>query len=315
MKKKIILTLVTLVFMVLLLVSYVEFTYESHDFKVPLTGVKSGKNPELIERGRYLVMGPSHCWNCHAADGEKNVQTGTQIGLSGGLPFKIPFGTIYSPNITPDVETGIGSYSDEQLATAIRHNVKHDNTALIPFMSYNGMNDQDLAAVISYLRSIKPIRNQVPKNSLNLLGKIVKRFIIKPKETPRPKVVNIDTTAAYGEYLALSVSNCYSCHTNRDKNTGEFIGEKFGGGFEMKSAKAMFRTPNLTPDKQTGILTGWSSTDFINRFRSGAAYPETPMPWKSYGAMSDIELKALYNYFKQLKPAKNKVEVYTPVLK
>ncbi|RYG18164.1 MAG: cytochrome c, partial [Chitinophagaceae bacterium] len=294
-KKKIILTLIVLVFSILVLVSYIEFSYDTHQFDVPATGITASADPKIIERGKYLVMGPAHCWNCHALDGETNLQTGTKIGLSGGLPFKIPFGTIYSPNITPDKETGIGSYSDEDLAKVIRHNVKHDNTALIPFMRYNGMNDQDLSAVISYLRSIKPIRNKVPENSLNIVGKAVKRFIIKPEVTARPKTLSMDTTAKYGEYLALSIANCYSCHTNRNPNTGDFVGGDFAGGFEMKTANRSFKTPNLTPEKNTGVMSGWTEKDFIARFRMGAAYPNTPMPWKSYNSMSDIELRALYN--------------------
>jgi mono/diheme cytochrome c family protein len=314
MKKKKIIAFITCVLFALLVVSYVESSYNTHTFELPPTGIKSSRDIKVIERGRYLVMGPAHCWNCHAADGETNLQTGTRTGMSGGLAFKIPFGTIYSPNITPDAETGIGSYSDEQLASVIRHNLKHDNTALIPFMSFNGMNDPDVTAVISYLRSIKPIRNKVPANDLNFLGKIVKRFIIKPKQTLRPKTLALDTSAAYGEYLAISVANCYSCHTNRDKNTGEFIGEKFGGGFEMKTLNAVFTTPNLTPDVQTGAIAGWTSKDFITRFRTGAIFPDTPMPWKPYSSMSDTELKALYNYFKQLKPTRNKVVAYRPLL-
>jgi hypothetical protein len=148
-KKKTVIALTICLLLALIGISYMEFTYNSYTFEVPPTGIRASKDAKVIERGKYLAMGPAHCCNCHAADGETNLQTGTRTGMSGGLPFKLPFGTIYSPNITPDAETGIGSYSDEQLARVIRHSVKHDNTALIPFMSFNGMNDPDIIFLLS----------------------------------------------------------------------------------------------------------------------------------------------------------------------
>ncbi|MCE6989675.1 cytochrome c [Dyadobacter sp. CY323] len=285
---------------------YVQFNYNP-EYDAPATGIRHSKDSAVIARGQYLVMGPGHCWNCHAADGETNLQTGTVTGLSGGLAFKLPFGTLYSPNITPDSATGIGARSDEMLARAIRFSVKHDNTAMIPFMTYNGMSDEDITAVISYLRSLEPIKNVVEETELNLLGKIVKRFVIKPVglDSIAPHVMERDTTPEYGRYLAASVGNCVGCHTNRDKNTGEFVGEKFAGGYQMRAKSGTFTTPNLTPDPETGAITHYSVGQFIAKFRAGAVYPETPMPWKSFQTLNDNDLKALFYYFKSMKPVKN----------
>ncbi|MCF0063739.1 cytochrome c [Dyadobacter chenwenxiniae] len=285
---------------------YIQFSYRQK-YDVPQTGIVASRDSAVIARGEYLVMGVGHCWNCHAPDGETNLQTGSRIGMSGGLPFKLPFGTVYSANITSDTLTGIGGYSDEMLARTLRYSVRHDNTALIPFMAYNGMSDADIRAVISYLRTIKPIRNQVPKTHLNMAGKIVARFVLKPvvADPPAPKAITRDTSIAYGKYLATAVGNCVSCHTNRDKNTGAFVGSKFAGGYQMKSKTGVFVTPNLTPDPKTGVIASWKPSDFVRRFRAGAVRPHTPMPWKSFQSLSENDLKALYYFLHSLEPVNN----------
>jgi mono/diheme cytochrome c family protein len=314
MKKKIVKGLVRFVLAVAailgLFLLYIQFSYKK-EFQIPETGIRSSDDSASIGRGRYLVTGPSHCWTCHAADGVKNVQNGTKLGLSGGLEIKLPFGTLYTPNITPDEATGIGRYSDEMLARAIRNSVKHDNTAMVPFMTFNTMSDQDISAIISYLRSIEPINNPVPENELNILGKIVARFVLKPSQPVAPKYIAPDTTASYGEYLAVSVANCVGCHTQRGK-TGEFIGEKFSGGYHMPVQNGIFGTPNLTPDRETGVMASWTVNDFIRRFETGAAFPNSPMPWKSFQSFTKNDLKALYYFFQSLKPVKNDVTRFTP---
>ncbi|MCF0074220.1 cytochrome c [Dyadobacter sp. CY261] len=313
MKKKIVKGLLR-VFLTVAAVSglfllYVQFSYKK-EFEVPETGIRSSRDAAVIARGRYLVMGPSHCWTCHAADGVTNVQNGTKLGLSGGLEIKLPFGTLYTPNITPDSATGIGSYSDEMLARAIRNSVKHDNTAMVPFMTFNTMSDQDISAIISYLRRIEPISHAVPENDLNILGKIVARFVLKPSQPTAPSYIAPDTTAEYGKYLAISVANCVGCHTQRGK-TGEFIGKEFSGGYQMPVENGIFGTPNLTPDKETGILASWTVNDFIKRFETGAAFPNSPMPWKSFQSFTKNDLKALYYFFQSLEPVKNQVPRFT----
>lgn len=291
---------------IILLLIYVQFTWRQ-EFDAPSTGIVASKDSAVIARGEYLVMGPAHCWTCHAPDGIENLQKGPAQGMSGGIAINLPFGTIYTPNITNDAAHGIGTYSDEMLARAIRHNVKHDRTALIPFMSYNGMSDEDLRAVISYLRTTQPVSVKVPENDINMLGKIVSRFMLKSyaHSTPPPAALQPDTTAEYGKYIAFNITNCHGCHTNRNK-TGAHVGPAFAGGYEMPSPGGIFTTPNLTPHP-TGVLAKWTAEDFIRRFRAGAAYPESPMPWKAYQRMTDNDLRALYNFLKTVEPVENKV--------
>jgi len=101
------------------------------------------------------------------------------------------------------------------------------------------------------------------------------------------------------------------CHTKRDLKTGAMIGPLFAGGMEMseESYKGVkYVSPNLTPDPETGILSSWTETMFINRFRSGRVHATSPMPWGSFSRMNEVDLKALYRYLRSLKPVKNKIE-------
>ena len=122
------------------------------------------------------------------------------------------------------------------------------------------------------------------------------------------KSVKPDTTADYGKYLAHYITNCRGCHTNRSLMTGAYIGPEFAGGlkFESSTEKGAYTvTPNLTPDKETGRITGWSQEQFINRFRQKKIIAASDMPWDQFRTMKDDDLKAIYKYLVSLKPVKN----------
>ncbi|HET7896667.1 MAG TPA: c-type cytochrome, partial [Flavisolibacter sp.] len=229
---------------------------------------------------------------------------GIEPVLSGGVPFKLPFGTFYTRNLTPDPETGIGKLSDGEIAREIRHGVKPNGESMLPFMPFQDLTDEELTAVISYLRSLKPVRNPVPDHDYNILGRVIKAFVIKPQgptETPQ-KSIAADTSVAYGRHLVMAVANCNECHTKRN-GVGDFVGEPLAGGtvFEEKG-KPTLVSPNLTPDPKTGRITNWSQDLFIKRFRMGKLIPYSHMPWEAFGRMTDNELKAIYNYLKSIKP-------------
>ena len=168
----------------------------------------------------------------------------------------------------------------------------------LPDADDHNTSDEDLTAIISYLRAQKPVKNRVPDHELNAIGKAVNAFMIKPVGPTGevPKVVKPDTTAVYGKYLALSVAECSGCHTKRNL-AGEFTGASFAGGNEIDG----FITPNLTPDS-SGKIFNWSKELFIERFRMGKLIPKSPMPWNSFKRMTDDELTAIYHYLKTLKP-------------
>ncbi|NUM32777.1 MAG: c-type cytochrome [Bacteroidetes bacterium] len=302
-----------LAIILIVLVSFVLSSWNKK-FDVSMPDIKASTDSAIIARGKYLVYGPSHCATCHIPMEKYNdVEKGEQIPLSGGWELDIPPGIFRAPNITPDNETGIGKYTDGQLARALRFSVKHDNTTLFPFMPYQEMTDEDLTAIISFLRSQKPVKNKVKRSELKFLGKALSAFGLLEPEKPKnitQKTIYRDTTKDYGKYLANVIANCYGCHTERNVKTGEFIGKPFAGGFVMKekSKGLTFITPNLTPDNETGVIAQWNKKAFINRFRQGPIYEFSPMPWGAFSRMDENDLKALYEYFASLPAVKNKIE-------
>ncbi|MGC4034571.1 MAG: cytochrome c [Chitinophagaceae bacterium] len=270
----------------------------------PYPAIKASADTAIIAKGKHLVFGPAHCADCHSkSNADSLINLGLDPLLSGGVLFDLPVGKIYSKNITSDPGTGIGKYSDGEIARALRYGVHPDGTVVYDFMPFHNMADDDLTAVISYLRTLKPVHNEVPKHSLNVIGKVVKAFLIKPVG-PTGEVaasVKTDSSADYGRYLANNVANCSGCHTRRTI-TGEYVGEPFSGS-EMIEAGIHFLPPNLTPDS-SGRIFNWSQKNFMDRFRAGRLLPHSPMPWNSFGRMTDNELKAIYAYLKSLKPVK-----------
>lgn len=276
----------------------------------PYPAIHASNDSVIIARGKEIVFGGAHCTDCHSKQNPDSLLTlGQDVHLTGGFMFDFGIGKLYSKNITPDKETGIGKYTDPEIARTLRYGVHPDGTAIFDFMPFHNMSDEDLTAVISYLRSTKPVRNEVPKNELNVMGKIINAFLVKPvgPDGEVPVSVKRDTSIAYGKYLATYVANCNGCHTLRDM-TGAYIGTSFAGGGEFVERGVTFYPPNLTTDSSSRIFN-WTQEQFLDRFRAGKFHPATPMPWNSFKRMSDNDIKALYNFLKSLPPAK------TPVIK
>jgi mono/diheme cytochrome c family protein len=294
----------------LLLITGVSITTYSRQhlhYDAPYPNIKASSDSHVIALGRSIVLGSGHCVDCHSKT--KNVDSVLRLGqdpvLSGGYKFDLPFGTIYTRNLTPDSTTGIGRMSDGEIARVLRYGVHKNGEAVLPFMPYQNMTDEDLTAVISYLRSQKPVHNPIPENKYNIMGSIIKAFMITPvgpTEKIQPSIKR-DTTVAYGKHLVMTVANCNECHTKRD-GIGKFVGEPLAGGTVFEEpGKPTLVTPNLTPDSSSRIF-GWSQEDFIKRFRMGKVIPYSHMPWESYGRMTDEELKAIYKFLRTLKPVR-----------
>jgi mono/diheme cytochrome c family protein len=296
-------------------VTVIVLLNQNKKYDAPYPNIKASTDSTVLARGKYLVYGPAHCADCHAKPGtEEIVNSGAEVDLPGGRDFAIPIGHIYPRNITPDKETGIGNISDEAIARSLRYGVGHDGRALFDFMPFHDMSDADLTAVISYIRTIKPVNNKVSSNKLNPLGMLINAFVLKPvgpTGTPA-KEVKPDSTVEYGRYLAVSVANCNGCHTDRDLMTGAFIGEPFAGGFKMESIidpeNHECQSPNLTPDKETGRIYGWSEDMFRTRLRQGKLNKHSPMAWGPFSRMSDMEITAIYKYLQTVKPVNKKIE-------
>jgi mono/diheme cytochrome c family protein len=261
---------------------------ENRTFEAPYPDIHATTDRAAIERGRYLAMGPAHCVSCHGdAQGE----------LSGGLAFHLPVGTVRSANLTPDVETGIGRYRDEELARVLRYGVHPTGRAVMPFMPFVDLSDSDLVAVISYLRSRPAIRHEIPPHDFTLLGRFAKAFLLEPRGPTQPIRATVTTapTAEYGEYLVNTVANCVGCHTQRSLRTGEPTGPILGGGMEIESHAAPGQTFVSVDLRPGGHIAQWTEDAFVRRFQN-AVPTASPMPWDAFAHMSEDDLRAIYRY-------------------
>ncbi len=316
--KWLILSLVTLSFGIAVFVyAMADRTYEA-----PYPEIAATDDPEVLARGRHLFYGPAHCAGCHAPRSEvERLENGEEVLPSGGEDFELPLGMVYAPNITPDVETGIGSLSDAELARTLRFGVKNDGAALMDFMPFYDISDDDLTALVSFLRSLPPVSNARPENDWNFFGKAMFAFgFFKPMgDAIVPPAPAEAATAEYGRYLAESIANCKGCHTKRSMVTGKFTGAEYAGqmAFGVMDENSVVDnnryivTPNLTPDPETGRISQWTLENFIERFRIGRIIPESIMPWGQYARMTDLELTALYLFLQNLPPVR--VEPAIPV--
>src|SRR6478672_6713389 len=158
-------------------------------FDAPYPDVVASKDSAIVERGHYIVRTVAPCASCHGDPAQRaaNAQ-GAEVPLVGGFEFAIPPGKFYTRNLTPDSATGLGAVSDKAIARALRYGVGHDGRALLPFMEMQGLADDDLRAVVSYLRTQPPVHNVIPPHHFNVLGEIVKATVLSkpagPSATP-----------------------------------------------------------------------------------------------------------------------------------
>ncbi|MFZ7123381.1 MAG: c-type cytochrome, partial [Bacteroidota bacterium] len=168
--------------LLVILVLFVAVVYIRADrtFEAPLPEISASRDSAVIARGEYLVYGPAHCADCHTSrDQRADVLAGKHVPLHGGGYFDLPFGRVYTHNLTSDA-TGLLSFSDYEIARSLRYGVAKDGHALLDFMPFHNLSDEDLTAVISFLRTLEPVKYEVPKTEFNFIGKAIKAFMIKP---------------------------------------------------------------------------------------------------------------------------------------
>jgi len=283
-------------------------------FVAPMPNLRSVSDTGIIARGRYLAYGPAHCADCHAPPEFKSkVDSDQEVPMSGGYEIKTYLGEIRPPNITPDSVTGMGRITDGELARFFRYGVDHRGQVGLPIMMLADLSDKDLVAIISFLRSTTPVKHEVAASHYNLLGKMTRAFFLEPfapKIIPPPSQTPA-ISIQYGDYLVNTVSNCASCHTERNMKTGDYTGPRLAGGMVFRSSGSQHESlisPNLTPDSATGRITKWSQEIFIQRFKMGNLGNTenirswSPMPWGPFSRMTDQDLGAIYLYLMQLPP-------------
>ena len=217
----------------------------------------------LVERGAYLAKA-ADCLACHTTRNGKP--------YAGGLGFKLPFGTLYSTNITPDKETGIGNYSDQDFLNAVHRGIRRDGARLypaMPFASYTYMTDADALAIKAYLFSLPAVRAPAPANTLSFpfdqrwtvifwsaLFNPDTRFEPDPAKSPEWN---------RGAYLTEALAHCGECHTPRNLAFALDNNRKFAG-----AVTAGWRAFNISSDKTVGI-GNWRDEDLASYLSTGHA--------------------------------------------
>ena len=254
-----------------------------------------------VERGRALVNGIVACGNCHTPQGPDGPVAGME--MAGGTPFvEEPF-TAYASNITPDPETGIGRWTDEQVIAAIREGRRPDGSLVGPPMPigfYRGLSDGDLRAIVAYLRSVPPVRHSVPKSEYRMaLPAAYGPPVGAVAEVPRTDPVT------YGAYMAGPLGHCMECHTPMLPDGRLDMSRAGAGGRSFAGPWGVSLSRNITQDKEFG-LGAWSDADIRKAITEGVRPDATrlnpPMGYHYYRTMSDGELGALVAYLRTLPP-------------
>ncbi len=264
------------------------------------TGVPASlAKASLVERGAYLARA-ADCMVCHTTQGAPE--------YAGGLGFKLPFGTLYSTNITPDKETGIGNYTDQDFLNAIHRGTRRDGARLypaMPFTSYTYMSDADALAIKAYLFSLPPVRAAAPANTLvfpfnqrwtmnfwSALFNPDTRF--EPDASKSPEWNR-------GAYLAEALAHCGECHTPRNLAFALNNRKKFAG-----AVTAGWRAFNISSDKTTGVGS-WRDEDLVSYLTIGhatahgtASGPMGEAVDQSFSQFAPEDIRAMVTYLRSV---------------
>jgi hypothetical protein len=218
--------------------------------KRPLTSRKFEPTPQRMSRGEYLVHAVANYMGCHSRHDE-TAEPPVLVSKEGAGAVVFQEGSFLAaaPNITSDPETGLGKWSDDAIGRAIREGIAGDGSALFPVMPYEHyryMSDEDLASVVVFLRSLPPVRSELPPTKIPFL---FVRFI---QAVPQPQTETVagpdlSTPAKRGAYL-VNMGSCSDCHTPRNAKFQPIPGMELAGGVPMGSAAGGVTSANLTPD-------------------------------------------------------------------
>lgn len=261
-----------------------------------LGGVAHADDAALVKRGEYLTRA-ADCIACHTSN--------KAVPFAGGVPFNLPFGTIYSTNITPDKTFGIGSLSDADFISAVREGQSKDGKRLypaMPYTSYTQLTDADVLAIRAYLRTVAPVGRPVPGNTLgfpfdqrwamvfwNLFNFSSDRYQPDPARSAEWN---------RGAYLVGALAHCQECHTPRNFMQG--LSSKSLAGAQLGGWTAY----NITPDPRAGI-GGWTDDEMTAYLRDGmapgkanAAGPMAEVVENSTRFLTPEDLKAMVTYLR-----------------
>jgi mono/diheme cytochrome c family protein len=283
----------------------------------PLTGRTFEPTAARLERGAYVVNAVAGCTYCHSDFDASERPLRTRAGAEGGGHIWAPEGMpwLVAPNLTPDKDTGTGNWSDDTIARAAREGIGHDGRALFPLMpygNYRNMSDEDLASVVVYLRTLKPIHRDLPRSALPFpLNRLI-NSAPAPITDPIPSP-DLSDHATRGRYL-VTLASCADCHSPMDDHGQPIPGMAFGGGNTLKyEGRPSAASANLTPSPNG--IPYYTEALFLETIRTGRVREREVsdlMPWAGYRNMTDEDLKAIFAYLKTLSPVDHFVDNALP---
>jgi mono/diheme cytochrome c family protein len=258
---------------------------------------------DTLAHGKYLVETIAGCGNCHTphlADGSLD----PNMPFAGAFVIEEPIFKAYAKNITPDMETGIGSWTDDEIVNAIRNGQKRDGTFYGPPMSfgwYKRMSDTDVRAIVAYLRTVKPIRNEVPASTFQIPLNGFGPMVTTVPDMPKTDIVK------YGEYLAGPVGHCMDCHTPLGPAGNDLTQLGRGGSvfprpfiYDWAAVAA-----NITPHPDSG-LGRWTDEEIKTAITTGVSRNGRTllpfMPYGLYAKMQESDLDAIVAYLRSIPP-------------
>ena len=253
-------------------------------------------SPAGLARGEYLVRDAIGCQGCHGAAAAEGEEVDRDAPLSGQAE-EVNMGPISAlfaaSNLTPDEATGLGGWTDGEIARAIREGLDREGVALaiMPSSLFHNMSDADVAAIVGYLRSQEPVNNEIPPVEANLVGKLVLSLGLIEPANPMPAITEpvaaaVPGTAEYGGYM-LSIVGCARCH-----------GESLAGGPLPFAEEGAPPAANLTP---AGDLANWTADDFVRAVQTGVAPDrELHSAMPHFDRLTVEDLQAIFLYLQSL---------------
>jgi len=250
-----------------------------------------------LDRGTYLMSSIVACGNCHTP----RTPQGPGKELSGGTRFEEGFGVAYAPNITPDPDTGIGKWTNQELITAIREGKRPDGSTIgppMPIALYRAMSDDDVRAIVAYVRAVPPVANKVEKSAYKMslppaYGPPLKEAVAAPP---------VSDKVAYGAYLSGPLGHCIECHSSPGANGAPDVVNHLGaGGMTFHGPWGATVSRNITPTN----LGTWSDADVKQAITAGVRPDgeklKPPMGYAYYKNIAPGDLDAIVAYLRSLK--------------
>lgn len=285
----------------------------------PAPTVTATATPEAIARGKYLANHVAACVGCHSpVQEDKPGEPPVPGKLGAGRDFgdwgaNVPF-RLRAPNLTPDKETGIGSYTDGEVLRAMREGVGKDGHALfpqMPFVTYaQTLSDDDALSIVAYLRTLPAVKNDPGRTDVKFPVSMFIRGVPQPLASSPSSAPAPSDKLARGRWL-LNVCSCADCHDSVDGRRQKLPGKAFAGGqtFPLPNGKGTAIAPNITSDKATGIGS-YSDEDLRRVFDEGKGKSGRflyTMPWSYYSGLTKEDKDALIAAIRGIAPVSNLV--------